>query len=93
VDPLRFAVRRICRFAGTPLVGPHGLRGTHATLAVEAGVTGDAVAASVGHGSLAVTAGHYAKAEAITSERTHQIENLVRERKFRGSSAAGEDAA
>jgi integrase len=29
----------------TPIVGPHGLRGAHATLAVEAGVTGDVVAA------------------------------------------------
>ena len=49
-------------------------RKTHATLSVEAGVIGDAVAASLGHGSFAVTAGHYAKPEAITSARTHQIE-------------------
>jgi hypothetical protein len=42
---LRLAVRRICRIAKTPIIGPHGLRGTHATLAVQAGVTGDAVAA------------------------------------------------
>ena len=72
-----------CRTGGSGSPGPseNGLRDTHATLAVEAGVTRDAVAASVGHGSFAVTAGHYAKAEAITSTRTHQIENLVKERK------------
>ena len=30
---LRSAVRRICSVAQTPVVSPHGLRGTHATLA------------------------------------------------------------
>ena len=48
---LRRAVRRICHLAKTPIVGPHGLRGTHATLAVQAGITGDAVARALGHES------------------------------------------
>ncbi len=74
---LRLAVRRICRIAKTPIVGPHGLRGTHATLAVEAGVTGDVVAAALGHESFAVTVGHNASAESVTSARTRKVEKAL----------------
>jgi integrase len=84
---LRLAVRRICRVAETPIVGPHGLRGTHATLAVQAGMTGDAVAASLGHESFAITASSYAKPEAVASARTHQIEANLDLRNLRESSA------
>jgi len=90
---LRLAVRRICRVAKTPIIGPHGLRGTHATLAVQAGVTGDAVAAALGHESFAVTAGHYAEPQAVASARTHQIEVNLDLRKFRRSSAQKKDGA
>jgi len=47
------------------LVPAHGLRGTHARLAVEAGISGDVLAASLGHESFAVTAGHHARADAV----------------------------
>ncbi len=88
---LRRAVQRICRLAKTPIVGPHGLRGTHATLAVQAGITGDAVARALGHESFAVTTGHYAKPEAVSGARTDLVlENL---RNFRKSSAPDRDAA
>jgi integrase len=90
---LRFAVRRICRVAATPVIGPHGLRGTHATLAVQAGVTGDAVAAALGHESFAITASHYAKPEAVIDTRIHQIEETLGLRKFRKSSADDRGAA
>jgi integrase len=90
---LRSAVRRICSVAQTPVVNPHGLRGTHATLAVQAGVTGDAVAAALGHESFAVTASHYAKPEAVLGARTHQIEESLGLRKFRSGSAGNPDAA
>jgi integrase len=40
-------VRRICNAAGVPTVSPHGLRGTHASLAMTAGATGDLVAAAL----------------------------------------------
>jgi hypothetical protein len=76
----------------TPIVGPHGLRGTHATLAVEAGVTGDVVAAALGHESFAVTAGHYASAESVTSARTRKVEAALScgtPGEFRRSSAGG----
>ena len=88
---LRRAVRRICYLAKTPIVGPHGLRGTHATLAVQAGITGDAVARALGHESFAVTTDHYAKPEAVSGARTDLVlENL---RNFRKSSAPDRDAA
>jgi integrase len=93
---LRLAVRRICRIAKTPVVGPHGLRGTHATLAVEAGVTGDVVAAALGHESFALTAGHYASAESVTAARTRKVEAALScgtPGKFRRSSAADRTAA
>ena len=58
-------VRRICRAAGVPVVPPHGLRGTHASLAMTAGATGDLVAAALGHESFTTTERHYARPEAI----------------------------
>jgi integrase len=85
------AVRRICCLAKTQMVSPHGLRGTHATLAVQEGVTGEAVARALGHESFAVTAAHYAKAEAVIGARTELVEISLR--KFRKSSAPNRDAA
>ena len=90
-DPEQDAVQRICRLAKTPIVSPHGLRGTHATLAVQARVTGDAVARALGHESFAVTAGHYAKPEAVIDARTDLVMNSLRN--FRTSSAADGDTA
>jgi integrase len=58
-------VRRICKAAGVPVVPPHGLRGTHASLAMTAGATGDLVAAALGHESFTTTERHYARADAI----------------------------
>jgi integrase len=60
-------VRRICRAAGVPVVPPHGLRGTHASLAMTAGATGDLVAAALGHESFTTTERHYARPEAIAA--------------------------
>jgi integrase len=60
-------VHRICKAAGVPVVPPHGLRGTHASLAMSAGATGDLVAAALGHESFATTERHYARPEAIAA--------------------------
>jgi integrase len=66
-------VHRICKEAGVPIVPAHGLRGTHATLAVSAGATGDVVAKALGHESFeGVTARHYARADAIEGARQDQ---------------------
>lgn len=67
------AVQRICRGAGVPIVPAHGLRGTHARLAVEAGISGNVVAASLGHESFATTAAHYAGSDAVAGARVERV--------------------
>lgn len=57
-------VHRLCKLAGVMDVGPHALRGTHASLATRAGASSQIVADSLGHASPEVTRQHYTKAEA-----------------------------
>jgi hypothetical protein len=63
----REQVQRICELAGVPKVSAHGMRGLHSTLAMEAGVTGAVVAASLGHEKITTTIRSYAKAEAVAA--------------------------
>lgn len=70
---VRHAVRRVCRLAGVPVISAHGMRGTHASLAVAAGVAGIAVAASLGHESFAVTERHYATPESVSGARVDRV--------------------
>ncbi len=59
-------VQRICRLAGLPSVTAHGMRGSHATLAVQAGIASHLVAAQLGHTSFDnVTAKNYAQPAAV----------------------------
>lgn len=72
------AVAKTCKAAGVSAVTPHGLRGTHATLAVGAGVSGLAVAASLGHESLeGVTARHYASPDAVSGARIDRVADAL----------------
>jgi integrase len=64
------AVQRICDAAEVPRVCPHSLRGLWATLGVQAGAVSHAVAASLGHGSFAMTERHYAQPEVVRGART-----------------------
>lgn len=61
--PSRFWIReqvtKWCKAAGVPAVSPHGLRGTHSTLAQEHGATSRVVADALGHSSPTVTQRHY----------------------------------
>jgi integrase len=57
---LHAAVRRVCAQAGVPRVCPHGLRGTHATLALRLGESSQAVADALGHEDSRTTIRHYA---------------------------------
>ena len=66
-------LRQFCRRAEVPLVCPHSLRGLHATLALEAGATGEMVAQALGHGSFQVTARHYATAESVAGSRAARV--------------------
>lgn len=52
---------------------PHSLRGLHSTLALEAGVTANAVASALGHGSFAITARHYAAPGAVDSANSRKV--------------------
>jgi len=70
-------VRLICRLAKVPLVSAHGMRGLHATLAVEAGATGSAVAAALGHESFTTTARHYAKPEALHQAQQDRVSGAL----------------
>lgn len=70
-------VRRICKLAQVPAICVHSLRGLYATLAVESGAVSDAVAASLGHGSFAITARHYAAPTSVHNAKTARVARLL----------------
>ena len=70
------AVRRLCRIAGVPVVSPHGLRGTHSSLARAAGATAEVVAGQLGHAGTAVQDAHYVApgiAQLVTQQRALRV--------------------
>lgn len=71
------SVTRLCKEAGVPVVPAHGLRGTHARLAVEAGISGDVVARSLGHENFGVTTDHYAGQDAVAGAATDRVANAL----------------
>lgn len=64
---LRAEVRRYCELAGVPVVVPHALRGQWASIAYEAGVLPDLVAAALGHASPKTTEHSYALPASVES--------------------------
>ena len=62
-------VHDFCDAAGVPRVCPHSLRGLHATLAIEEGASGEAVARALGHTSFDITAKHYASPDSVENAR------------------------
>lgn len=66
-DWVRKNVQRLCTEANVPRVSAHAIRGLHATLAMEAGITGAVVAASLGQGSATVTVQSYADPAAVSA--------------------------
>lgn len=64
---------RLCKLAGVPVVCPHSLRGMHATLALEGGATGDAVAKALGHGSFEMTKAHYASPSSVANSEAGRV--------------------
>jgi integrase len=73
----RHWVQRICRRAGVMVVGAQSMRGLHATLAVQAGMTSHAVASALGHTSFATTARSYAKPEAVAGAKQQRVVGLL----------------
>lgn len=74
---LNTCVKKICRLAGVPEICTHALRGTHATLATEHGVTGHEVAAALGHESVTTTYGNYTNPSAIANARTRRVAHAI----------------
>jgi len=74
---LRRWVSRICRLAQVPLVPPHGLRGTHSSLARESGSTVDAVSHALGHASTGVTLAHYIRPAADQAAKQRRVESIL----------------
>lgn len=69
-------VKRICKLAKVPVVCAHGMRGLHATLAIEAGTSPDVVARSLSHESASMTLSAYAvpgSAESATASRVQDL--------------------
>lgn len=66
-----------CKQAGLPRVCPHSLRGLHSTLALEAGMTGDAVASALGHSSFRITARHYADQDTLVNTRVRRVSEAL----------------
>lgn len=81
-------VRRICDLAGTPLVCTHSLRGLHATLAIDAGVSPPAVASALGHASARATLLSYADASTVAHARQRRVVSALRVGKNAGKPAA-----
>lgn len=69
-------VAQIAEDAGVPRVTAHGMRGLHSTLAIDAGMSGHLVAASLGHESFTTTTTSYAapaSTEAAARRRTLKV--------------------
>lgn len=64
---------KFCERAGVPRVCPHSLRGLHSTLAIQAGTTPAVVAASLGHGSFAMTKKHYVDPDTLVNTTVNQV--------------------
>jgi integrase len=67
---VHYHVKRLCKLAKVPEVSPHGLRGTHASLAVRGGASSEIVAASLGHTSTRITERHYTREDATAEARS-----------------------
>lgn len=68
-------------------VTPHGLRGTHTSLARRAGATGELVASQLGHASVGMQIGTYASADAITAGTTRTLMRVISGGKHLGNTA------
>jgi integrase len=72
------SVKRCCAAAGVRVVTPHGLRGTHAKVAREVGVSGVLLAAAMGHESETTTTEHYAGRSAVAQAAVDRVAGALR---------------
>jgi integrase len=77
-DRTAAACRMLCRLTrDVPRVTPHGLRGSHSSLAQHAGVTAHVVAAALGHTSPTTTLKHYTTPSAAKAGPQRAVEHLL----------------
>lgn len=74
-DTVRTLLRRACEAAGVPVLTPHALRHTGATIAVAQGVPLHAVMQRLGHANIGLTANLYSHA---SPEADHQVAEALR---------------
>lgn len=72
---IRIALKQACETTGVPVVTPHGLRHTGATIAVAQGVPLHAVMQRLGHANIGLTANLYSHA---SPEADHQVAEALR---------------
>lgn len=77
-DWLYKRLKVFCKVAGIPAYCPHSLRGYHASSAISAGVSSDAVAKTLGHGSFEVTKRHYATASSLQNAKARQVADKLK---------------
>jgi integrase len=75
-DWVRENVQRICAAAGVVRVSAHAMRGAHASIAIEAGMSAHLVAAAMGHESEATTRASYIDP---ASDRRAKIDRAAQE--------------
>lgn len=85
-------VHRICDRAGTPPICTHSLRGLHATLAIDAGITPPAVASALGHASVRATLVSYADASTVAHARQRRVMTTLGRRARRERNPVGKNA-
>jgi integrase len=69
--------RKWCKRAGVAVVTPHGLRGTHSTLAQEHGATSHVVASALGHG-VGINQRAYTVAGTADQAKARRTQKLLR---------------
>ena len=72
-DWVRKWVMKICQEVGVPEACAHSMRGLHSTLAMEAGMSANVVAASMGHESAKTTLQRYAKPDGVAAGRSKKV--------------------
>jgi integrase len=70
-------VTRMCERAGVTVVCPHGLRGTHATLAAGRGATSALLMEALGHTSIAVTQRHYIQSGTMEGAMAGEVQRQL----------------
>lgn len=85
------AINKLCRKAGVPEVGPHGLRRTHATLTYEHGATAPMLELAMGHTSISVTEHSYIKQGTIEKVRQRKVIDMLDFKERHGPQRSSDD--